>query len=221
MIARRTVNGTASPIPPVPPVPQAATTNGNLAPQTTIHRIASGASLSATRPTPPEAERPRVASTGTIGSQGSHADRQLTDDSDDSYMSAYSASPPATEKGLHGDEDDEEFEAIHQPINGSVASVLLQDHDITRDFGKGPSPLLLLATGRERTLSGVSNATAREEREAAKQQVQAAAATENAVSIPVQEIASPTVSEHSTISSNTTSNSTATTRLTSVLSNEC
>ncbi|KAG8906211.1 hypothetical protein FRB99_007356 [Tulasnella sp. 403] len=206
IIARRAVTTPILPksspvqeVPPVPPLPQAQ--NGLQAPAT-LQRIASGASLSATRPQSPDPKSPPSSLPSFPVRGGTPA---ITDDSDDSYMSAYSYSPPRTEKALHGDLDDD-FEVMDDPtINHSVAEALLQDHDITREFGK--SPLLLV---RERSFSTTTTSTARGEAEAAK-------AATVAVSVPV-ETGSPTVSDYSTRSSNTTN----TTRLTSAVpSPEC
>lgn len=137
----------------------------------------------------------------------------MTDDSgDDSYMSAYSYSPPRTATALHEDDEDETIDVLdvhHEPSNTSVAEALLQDHDITRDFGKGGHSPLLMA--RHRSLSNVTNSTARGEHD------DEATPRPSAIvgaSVPT-ETASPTVSDYSTQSSNTT-------RLTSVAgSTEC
>ncbi|KAG8922364.1 hypothetical protein FRC00_007524 [Tulasnella sp. 408] len=119
-------------------------------------------------------------------------------------MSAYSYSPPRTETALHGDDDDDEpLDVIdvtvrHEPSNTSVAEALLQDHDITRDFGKGAHSPLLMA--RQRSLSNVTNSTARGSYD---QEAPPKSAAIAAVSAPT-ETASPTVSDYSTQSSNTT-----------------
>ncbi|KAG8969069.1 hypothetical protein FRC05_001222 [Tulasnella sp. 425] len=219
IIARRTASSSGLrnvAVPPVPPLPS----QSGLAPQPTLQRMPSGVSLSATRPMTPPEERPRPQQNNSSGSSkptgypvrgGTPA---VTDDSgDDSYMSAYSYSPPRTEQALHGDDDDEPLDVLdvhHETSNTSVAEALLEDHDITREFGKGRSPLLM---ARNRSLSNVTTSTARgsyEQQQAATPKSSAVAA----VSVPV-ETASPTVSDYSTQSSTTT-------RLTSVAdSTEC
>ncbi|KAG8991258.1 hypothetical protein FRB90_001415, partial [Tulasnella sp. 427] len=211
----RNVSGTVPPVPALPP-------QSSLAPQPTLQRMPSGVSLSATRPMAPE-ERPRVQHNNSSGSSrpanypvrgGTPA---VTDDSgDDSYMSAYSYSPPRTATALHGDDDEDESLGAnhvhhHEPSSTSVAEASLEDHDIARDFGRGHSPLVM---ARQRSLSNVTASTARGEFD---HEVPAKNTAIAALPSPM-ETASPTVSDYSTHSSTTTT----TTRFTSVAgSTEC
>ncbi|KAG8938766.1 hypothetical protein FRC03_006914, partial [Tulasnella sp. 419] len=169
--------------PPVPTIPShlQTTRKDTQRPQsrTALHRIASGASLSATRPlTPDHNHWPTTASTTSHVTSTTPA--VTTDDSDDSYMSAYSISPPRdSDYGTTG------FFTGRDSSGSESENGGLRVGEVAEVFGKRPSS----RRARERVESTAT--------EKGKAEARAAAFAATAIPTSLGE-GSPTVSEYST-----------------------
>jgi len=170
-----------------------------------LRKISSGVSLSATRPLSNPREGGRHDSNASAGSFSVTTPGVTMDDSDDSYMSAYSASPDdsgflanestdnsASDMEAYDPETMNRFRAT--PVNGlngalDVDRQGLLHHDVAADFGKRSASRQSRRSARERA---ESTATARGK----------AAALEAAVVAAAEQLrrdqSSPTVSEFST-----------------------
>lgn len=123
----------------------------------------------------------RPSNTSARPSMKSNRPTSMTDDSDSSYMSAYSHSPSRTFHSLPGDDDDDEIDEV-LGSGATIAEVLLQDHHVVRDQD---SPVLA-SVFRERSKSDATSSTA------------------EAANRLRRDGGSPTVSDYSTHSTNTT-----------------
>jgi len=150
--------------------------------------------------TPPvEPERPAITARqisepikAVQSSNSSVRPASMTDDSDSSYMSAYSHSPPRTLHSLPADDEDDDIDNV-LGSGASVAEVLLQDHAVVRDLIRGADSPVLVSPIYERPQSATTTSTARLEMEAAS------------LARHFQlDNHSPTVSDYSTGSTNTT-----------------
>ncbi|KAG9026759.1 hypothetical protein FRB95_008508 [Tulasnella sp. JGI-2019a] len=181
-------------IPPLPKLPNVHINGDSQKTTPTNSRIRT------TPPTPVHASKPVVSpkqsSEAVQASNNSirPSVASTTDDSD-SYMSAYSHSPPRTIHTLPDvDEDDDNVDQV-LGSGASIAEVLLQDHEVVRN-GRDyqDSPLITPSAFRARTASDATASTTRLEMEAAN-------ALQNRFRM---DTGSPTVSDFSTHSTNIT-----------------